>query len=95
MNDTSILVAIDAANSSRSVCYCGKSLDLAAQDGALWLACPAFTAPTRLPAALSSFLRAFAHDRTFVVELPESPAVEPAPVKAGAPTTRRQVPAAA
>jgi len=95
MTDISTLVAIDAANASRNMCYCGKSLDMTAHDGAIWLECPALTAPTRLPAALASFLRKSVHDRTFVVELPAAPAVEPAPAKAARPVARRQAVATA
>jgi hypothetical protein len=95
MTNISTLVAIEAANSSSSTCYCGQYLDLKAHDGAIWLECPALTAPTRLPAALSSFLRESVHDRTFVADLPEIPAVQPAPVKMGATATRRRVVATA
>jgi hypothetical protein len=91
MTDTSVLVAIEAANASRSACLCGQSLDLSDHGGAIWLECPTLTAPSRLPAALSSFLRELAHDRSFVVELPEASDAEPALVNVGTPVARRRV----
>jgi hypothetical protein len=95
MTNMSILVAIDAANASSSTCYCGQYLDLEAHDGAIWLECPALTAPTRLPAAVSSFLRGYVHDRTFVAELPAVPVVDAEPARAVLPVARRRAAAPA
>lgn len=76
MRDDSTMVAIEAALRSAGACLCGNALDIAAHDGALWLECPSFAAPTRLPARLARELRALAHSRMFVA--PERVTGEPA-----------------
>ena len=82
--NTAALVAIDAALQTPSWCACDKVLDLAAHDGALWLECPTFSQPTRLPAAVSRFVRTALHERSFVLDLPEVATV----VAATAPVVR-------
>jgi hypothetical protein len=76
MHDDSVLVAVDAALRSPSFCACGTNLTIAVHDGAAWLECPTLAAPTRLPAALASFLRHALHDSRFVTDVPaaEDPA---------------------
>jgi hypothetical protein len=66
MRDDSTMVAIEATLRSAAACLCGNALDIAAHDGALWLECPSFASPTRLPARLARELRALTHSRTFV-----------------------------
>jgi hypothetical protein len=65
-------VAIDDATRSPNFCNCGKYLAVVETVDAMWLECPTFSQPTRLPAALASGLRSILHDRRFVVEIPEA-----------------------
>ena len=80
MNDAHLLDTIDAALSRPTFCACGEHLALAVHDDAAWLECPRLTEPSRLPsrlAGLTVLVRAFLHDRRFVVELPARPARRP------------------
>jgi hypothetical protein len=70
MHDDTVLVAIDAALRSPAFCACGNTLTIAVHDGAAWLECPTFAAPSRLPAAVSRILRDLGHDRRRIIELP-------------------------
>lgn len=70
MHDDSVLVAIEAALHSPAWCACGDILTISVHDGAAWLECPAYAAPSRLPAMVSGFLRDLGHDRRRVVEVP-------------------------
>jgi hypothetical protein len=74
MHDDSILVAVEAALSRPAFCSCGTQLSLNTHDGAVWLECPTFAAPSRLPANVIDFLREIAHDRRHVVAVPETDA---------------------
>lgn len=71
MHDDSVLVAIDDATRTPRFCNCGKYLAVVETHDAMWLECPTYTAPTRLPAAVASLVRSLLHDREFVVEIPE------------------------
>jgi len=71
MHDDSVLVAVEAALSRPAFCGCGTYLTLNTHDGALWLECAQFEAPSRLPDGVSYFLRWLAHERRHVIELPE------------------------
>lgn len=71
MRDDSVLAAIDQALETPTFCVCGKVLMLRVHDGAAWLECEAFSAPTRTPVAITAILRPLFHDRRFVVEVPE------------------------
>jgi hypothetical protein len=71
MHDDSVLVAVETALSRPAFCSCGTQLSVTAHDGAVWLECPTFASPSRLPANVVLFLREFAHDRRCVVALPE------------------------
>ena len=84
MHDDSVLVAIDDATRTPPFCICGKYLAVVEAADAMWLECPVFSQPTRLPAALASGLRSTLHDRRFVVEIPEAlrtPAAETTAVR--------------
>ena len=41
----------------------------------MWLECPTFAAPSRLPANVAHFLRDLTHERRRLVDLPEPDAV--------------------
>jgi hypothetical protein len=84
MHDDSVLVAIDDATRRPRFCNCGSYLAVVTTQDALWLECPAYTAPTRLPAAVASVIRSILHDREFVVEIPEALRTPVAPAKADA-----------
>ena len=72
MHDDSVFVAIEDATRTPNICNCGKYLAVVESTDAMWLECPTFKQPTRLPAAVASAVRSFLHDRTFVVEIPEA-----------------------
>jgi len=74
MHDDSVLLAVESALSRPAFCNCGDQLRLATRDHALWLECPAFEAPSRLPGGVMHVLRELIHERRHVVDLPE---VEP------------------
>lgn len=82
MHDDSVLVAIEDATRTPRFCTCGKYLAVVQTHDAMWLECPTYTAPTRLPAAVASLVRSVIHDREFVVEIPEALRTPAAPVKA-------------
>jgi len=71
MHDDSVLVAVEAAFSRPAYCGCGTHLSLNTHDGALWLECAQFEAPSRLPDGVAHFLRELAHERRHVIDLPE------------------------
>jgi len=70
VHDDSVLVAIEAALSRPTFCSCGNPLALDAHHDAVWLECPAFEQPSRLPDGLARFVRELAHERRLVIELP-------------------------
>jgi hypothetical protein len=84
MHDDSILVAIEDATRSPNFCNCGKHMAVVQTFDAMWLECPTFTQPSRLPAKVSSVLRSVLHDRQFVIEIPEELRTPVAPVTAPA-----------
>ena len=51
----------------------------------MWLECPTYVQPTRLPAVVASFVRSILHDRQFVVEIPEALRAPVRPAKAATP----------
>ena len=71
MHDDSVLLAVESALSRPAFCNCGDQLRLATRDHALWLECPAFEAPSRLPGGVMHVLRELIHERRHVVDLPE------------------------
>lgn len=87
MHDDSVLVAIEDATRTPNFCNCGKYLAVVQSDDAMWLECPTFTQPSRLPAVIAAFVRSTLHDRQFVVEIPEALRT-PVPPKAAASTRR-------
>ncbi len=72
MHDDSVLVAIDDATRTPNFCNCGKYLAVVQAEDAMWLECPTYTQPSRLPDSLAKAVRTFLHDRRFVVEIPEA-----------------------
>jgi hypothetical protein len=72
MHDDSVLVAIDDATRTPNFCNCGKYLAVVEGDDAMWLECPVFAQPFRLPASLARAVRMILHDRVFVIEVPEA-----------------------
>ena len=71
MHDDSVLVAVDSALRQPAFCSCGTQLSLNTHDDALWLECPTFDAPSRLPDGVVHVYRELAHDRRHVIDLPE------------------------
>ncbi len=71
MNDDILLFTIDDAAGASTLCSCGKELRVAQHDGTVWLECPEYAGPTRLPARLAAFLLGSAHDRRPVGALPK------------------------
>jgi hypothetical protein len=80
VRDDIILTAIDEAVGSKALCACGKEFHLTERGDMLWLECPTFAGPTRLPASAASFLRELVHDRRPVAALPSAPALVPVAV---------------
>jgi len=78
MHDDSVLVAVETALSKPAFCGCGTYLNLNTHDGAVWLECPTFGAPSRLPANVVHVWREIAHERRYVVGLPEADVAAPA-----------------
>lgn len=72
MHDDSVLVAVDDATRTPNFCNCGKYLAVVEGDEAMWLECPTYAQPSRLPASLAKAVRMTLHDRRFVVEIPEA-----------------------
>jgi hypothetical protein len=72
MHEESVLVAVESALRSRASCFCGRDLDLVSRDEALWLACPVFDQPSRLPAPVASLIRELLHERSVVIRVPAS-----------------------
>ena len=91
MHDDSVLVAVDAALRSPSFCTCGDNLTIAVRDDVVWLECASFAQSSRLPGAVSQFVRSLLHDRRFVIDLPASDSRGPGPVGPHG-VTRRPVP---
>jgi len=87
MHDDSVLVAIEDATRTPNVCNCGNYLAVVESADAMWLECPTFTKPSRLPATVAATLRSINHDRQFVVEIPEALR---APVSPKAVATKRR-----
>lgn len=79
MHDDSVLVAVDAALRSPSFCTCGDNLTITVRDDVVWLECASFAQPSRLPGAVSRFVRSLLHDRRFVIEIPPSDSRGPSP----------------
>jgi len=71
MHDDSVLVAVETALRLPAYCTCGTQLSLNTHDGAMWLECPAFDAPSHLPDGVINFFRELAHERRHVIDLPE------------------------
>jgi hypothetical protein len=90
MHDDSVLVAVDAALRPPAFCACGDNLTISVRDDVVWLECVRFSEPTRLPAAVASFVRGLLHDRRFVIDLPATESGSPVP--AAVPGDRRSVP---
>ena len=67
MNTIRTLEAIDDAVRNPSWCACGEPLALVVREDDLWLSCPVFDEPSRLPQVLREPVRRLLHDRTFVV----------------------------
>ncbi len=89
MNDETLLIAIDDALGASSLCSCGKELRPVERDRTVWLECPAFTMPSRLPARVAAFFLESAHDRRPVAALPSSPSLVPStPASAQTPVVR-------
>ena len=61
------LESIDDATRNPTFCACGEPLSLIVREDDLWLSCPVFDAPSRLPQALREPVRRLLHDRSFVV----------------------------
>jgi hypothetical protein len=74
MDDDTLLMTIDDALGASTVCSCGKELRAAVRDDTLWLECPVFAGPSRLPSRLMAFLCDSAHDRRPVGALRPTPA---------------------
>jgi hypothetical protein len=72
MHDDSVLVAVDDATRTPTFCNCGKYLAVVEADDAMWLECPVYAEPSRLPASITKAMRTILHDRRFVVEIPEA-----------------------
>lgn len=75
MRDDLILAAIDDALDGSNTCFCGNELLIALHEDTLYLECPVFESPTRLPAAIALFFREATHARRVVAALPPTPAV--------------------
>jgi hypothetical protein len=88
MHDDSVFVAIDDATRTPRFCNCGRYLAVVEADDAMWLECPTYAQPSRLPAVVASFVRTTLHDRQFVVEIPEALR---APVKPATASTPKRV----
>lgn len=89
MRDPRILLAIDEALAGSTRCACGHELFPREHDDMLWLECPVFAGPSRLPARIADFARGFTHDRRPMAPIA---AAAPAFVPAAAPS-RVAVPA--
>ena len=72
MHDDSVLVAVDDATRTLNFCNCGKYMAVVEADDAMWLECPAYNQPSRLPSSLAKVVRSVFHDRLFVIEIPEA-----------------------
>lgn len=72
MRDDSILVAVEDATRNPRFCTCGNYLAVVETDDAMWLECPTYAQPSRLPAKVASLLRSVIHDRVFIVAIPEN-----------------------
>ena len=79
MHDSSVLVAINAALRSPAHCDCGSSMTIQVRDSAVWLECPTFAKPSRLPVRVAPMVRSILHRRRFVVDLPDALAAEGRP----------------
>lgn len=89
MNDDILLFAIDDAVGASAICSCGKELRAVERDRTVWLECPTFAMPSRLPARLATLLLDAAHDRRPVGTLPSSTSPVPeAQASAAAPVAR-------
>jgi hypothetical protein len=89
MNDDMLLITIDDTIGASSLCPCGKELRVVERGRTVWLECPAFAIPSRLPARVAAFLLESAHDRRPVAELPSNPSgVSATPASAQAPVAR-------
>lgn len=77
MLDHTTLSAIDDSVGASTTCGCGRELLAAARGDTLWLECPVFAGPSRLPAALVRFARDAAHDRRVVGSLRSAASVDP------------------
>jgi hypothetical protein len=71
MHDDSVLVAVEDATRTPNFCTCGRYMAVVQGGDAMWLECPAFAEPTRLPPRMAAAVRAVLHDRRFVVRIPE------------------------
>lgn len=71
MRHDTLLVAIEAALRTPTLCPCGETMDIAARDGSLWLECRSFGAPSRLPARFVDTFRSLVHARSYVC--PDAP----------------------